>query len=126
MPKAAFTLTWSAASDTYEWSAEQGFEVLSLLPDSPAWFAWLAERSSFALHAHQGSSPALAAAVQHAPRASTPWPPGAPLPSHGAPAAGPLAQPHPAPRPGGLRQNHARGRVSRRSWAARPLSLPRR
>jgi hypothetical protein len=54
MPKAAFTLTWSAASDTYEWSAEPGGEVLSLVPDSPAWFAWLAEQSTFAFHGQTG------------------------------------------------------------------------
>src|SRR6266480_539115 len=68
MPKAAFTLTWSAASDTYEWSAEQGFEVLSLVPDSPAWFAWLAERSSFAFHGQQGSYTARLETMQRGER----------------------------------------------------------
>src|SRR5207248_11552247 len=55
MPKAAFTLVWSAASDTYEWSGEPGDEVLSLVPDSPAWFARLAELPSFAFHGQAGS-----------------------------------------------------------------------
>src|SRR5438552_8678800 len=68
MPKAAFTLTWSAASDTYEWSAEQGFEVLPLVPDSPAWFAWLAERSSFAFHGQQGSYTARLETMQRGER----------------------------------------------------------
>ncbi|TMD69517.1 MAG: hypothetical protein E6I91_01875 [Chloroflexi bacterium] len=55
MPKAALTLTWSAASDSYAWSGEPGGEVLSLVPDSPAWFAWLAELPSFAFHGQAGS-----------------------------------------------------------------------
>jgi LuxR family transcriptional regulator, maltose regulon positive regulatory protein len=55
MPKTAFTLSWSAASGTYAWSGEQGFEILSLVPDSPAWFAWLAELPSFAFHGQVGS-----------------------------------------------------------------------
>ncbi len=55
MPKAAFTLSWSAASGTYAWSREPGGEVLSLVPDSPACFAWLAELPSFAFHGKYGS-----------------------------------------------------------------------
>jgi len=55
MPKAASTLTWSAASDTYAWSGEPGGEVLSLIPDSPAWFARLAELPSFAFQGKHGS-----------------------------------------------------------------------
>src|SRR5215467_14821937 len=55
MPKAAWTLAWSAASDTYAWSGEPGGEVLSLIPDSPAWFARLAELPSFAFHGKNGS-----------------------------------------------------------------------
>ena len=55
MPKAAFTLAWSAASDTYEWSGEPGDELLALVPDSPAWFARLAELPSFAFHGQAGS-----------------------------------------------------------------------
>jgi len=56
MPKAAFTLTWSAASRIYQWSGEPGGEVLSLVPDSPACFAWLAEFPSFAFHRQEGNS----------------------------------------------------------------------
>jgi LuxR family maltose regulon positive regulatory protein len=48
-------LTWSAASRTYAWSGEPGGEVLSLIPDSPAWFARLAELPSFAFHGKNGS-----------------------------------------------------------------------
>jgi hypothetical protein len=55
MPKATSTLSWSAASKTYEWSDESGGEVLSLVPDSPTWFAWLAELPSFAFHGQAGS-----------------------------------------------------------------------
>ena len=50
MPKAAFTLTWSAAAQIYEWSAAG--EALSPVPDSPA---WLAEVPSFAFHGQSGS-----------------------------------------------------------------------
>lgn len=55
MPKAALTLTWSAASGTYAWSGEPGGETHSLVPDSPTWFAWLAELPSFAFHGQAGS-----------------------------------------------------------------------
>src|SRR5215471_16009796 len=55
MPKAAWTLAWSAASDTYAWSGEPGGEVLSPVPDSPTWFAGLAELPSFAFHGKNGS-----------------------------------------------------------------------
>jgi hypothetical protein len=39
MPKATSTLSWSDTSQTYEVSGEPGVEVLSLVPDSPTWFA---------------------------------------------------------------------------------------
>jgi hypothetical protein len=46
MPEAACTLTWSATSRTSAWSGE----VLSLVPDSQAYFARLAKLPSFAFH----------------------------------------------------------------------------
>src|SRR5947209_12262178 len=55
MSKAAATLSWSAASETYTWSDDQGGERLSLVPDSPAWFAWLSELPSFGFHGKYGS-----------------------------------------------------------------------
>ena len=55
MPKATSTLSWSAASQTYERSDEPGSEVLSLVPDSPTWFAWLAELPSYAFHGQTSS-----------------------------------------------------------------------
>ena len=55
MPKATSTLSWSAASQTYERSDEPGSEVLSLVPDSQTWFAWFAELPSFAFHGQAGS-----------------------------------------------------------------------
>ncbi|SRR6266566_9538257 len=68
MPKAASTLTWSAASRTYQWSVEPGGEVLSLIPDSTAWFAWLTELPSFAFHGQEGSCTARLEAVQRGER----------------------------------------------------------
>src|SRR5215472_13635857 len=69
MPKAASTLTWSAASDTYAWSGEPGGEVLALIPDSPAWFARLAELPSFAFHGEHGSYTARQADIREGARA---------------------------------------------------------
>jgi ATP/maltotriose-dependent transcriptional regulator MalT len=68
MPKAASTLTWSAAARTYQWSVEPGGEVHSLIPDSQAWFAWLAELPSFGFNGQEGSFTARLEAVQRGER----------------------------------------------------------
>jgi len=70
MPKVASTLTWSAALETYTLSVsgpEPG-EALSLVPDTPAWFARLAGISSFAFHGQAGSYTARQEAVQRGER----------------------------------------------------------
>src|SRR3989442_164909 len=64
MPKAAYALSWSPASRTYALSGPHRGETLSIEPDSPAWFASLAERSSFAFHGQAGSYTARLEAVQ--------------------------------------------------------------
>ena len=68
MSRAVYMLSWSAASQTYGLSGLQSGEVLSIVPDSPAWFAWLAERSSFSFHGQQGSYIARLEAVQRGGR----------------------------------------------------------
>src|SRR5260221_10913174 len=64
MPRAVFTLSWSAAEETYILSEPQSGAACALAPDSPAWFAWLAERSSFAFQGQAGSYTARLEAVQ--------------------------------------------------------------
>src|SRR5947209_4537537 len=68
MPRAASTLTWSAALETYELSGQQSGESFSLVPDTSAWFAWLAGVSSFAFHGQAGSYTARQEAVQRGDR----------------------------------------------------------
>src|SRR5437660_6678629 len=64
MPKAVSTLSWSAAEETYVLSEPPSGQGRSITPDSPAWFTWLAERSSFAFHGQAGSYSARLEAVQ--------------------------------------------------------------
>jgi len=68
MPKAVSTLSWSAAEETYILSEPQSGAACALAPDSPAWFAWLAERSSFAFQGQAGSYTARLEAVQRGER----------------------------------------------------------
>ena len=68
MSKAVSALRWSAALETYTLSGPQSEEAISIVPDSPAWFSWLAERSSFAFHGQQGSYTARLEAVQRGGR----------------------------------------------------------
>jgi len=49
-------------------SEPQSADAGALAPDSPAWFAWLAERSSFAFHGQAGSFTARLEAVQRGER----------------------------------------------------------
>jgi LuxR family transcriptional regulator, maltose regulon positive regulatory protein len=49
MPQAvAYTLTWSVVQRAYELRAVSGALVLSMQHEEPAWFAWLAQGTSFA------------------------------------------------------------------------------
>jgi LuxR family maltose regulon positive regulatory protein len=68
MPKAASALSWSATEETYVLSGSPSGQDRSLTPDSPAWFAWLAEQSSFAFHGQAGSYTARLEAVQRGGR----------------------------------------------------------
>ncbi len=49
MPKVpTYTLAWSPVAATYELYQTRNREMLKIIPDSPAWFAWLDQVSSFA------------------------------------------------------------------------------
>jgi LuxR family transcriptional regulator, maltose regulon positive regulatory protein len=55
MPKVPmYTLAWSPATETYELYQTREHEVLRIVPDSPAWFAWLDQVSSFAFSGKSG------------------------------------------------------------------------
>src|SRR5438270_10905017 len=56
MPKAApYLLAWSAAQQSYLLARRANNEMLDLVPESPAWFAWLDEASSFAFQGKAGA-----------------------------------------------------------------------
>src|SRR6266699_7277647 len=56
MPKnARYTLAWSPLHQAYELHEGQGSAVLDIVPESPAWFAWVSQVSSFAFHGRNGS-----------------------------------------------------------------------
>src|SRR5215472_10061926 len=55
MPKVPlYTLAWSSARETYELYQTRDREALRIVPDSPAWFAWLDQVSSFAFSGKSG------------------------------------------------------------------------
>lgn len=55
MPKVpAYTLAWSPAREAYELYETRSREALKILPDSPEWFAWLDQVSSFAFFGKSG------------------------------------------------------------------------
>ena len=55
MPKVpAYTLAWSHATEAYELYQTRDREGLEIVPDSPAWFAWLDQVSSFAFSGKSG------------------------------------------------------------------------
>ena len=66
MPKVpAYTLAWSPATEVYELYQTRDRGTLRIVPDSPEWFAWLDQVSSFAfsgkswpLYGTQGSQTA--------------------------------------------------------------------
>ena len=56
MPKnARYTLAWSPLHQAHKLHESQGSKVLDIVPESPAWFAWLSQVSSFAFHGRNGS-----------------------------------------------------------------------
>ena len=55
MPKVPmYTLAWSSAPGAYELYQTRDREALRIVPDSPAWFAWLEQVSSFAFLGKSG------------------------------------------------------------------------
>ena len=55
MPKIpAYTLAWSPATAAYELYQTRDRGVLKIAPESPAWFAWLEQVSSFAFSGQSG------------------------------------------------------------------------
>src|SRR5436189_2430082 len=56
MPRnARYTLAWSPLHQAHKLHESQGSKVLDIVPESPAWFAWLSQVSSFAFHGRNGS-----------------------------------------------------------------------
>ena len=56
MPKnARYTLVWLHSHQAYELHEGQGSEVLDIVPEGPAWLAWVSQVSSFAFHGRNGS-----------------------------------------------------------------------
>jgi LuxR family transcriptional regulator, maltose regulon positive regulatory protein len=71
MPQhAAYTLKWCETDQTYRVSTGQGNEALDMVPESPAWEAWLQAISSFAFHGKTGS---YTARKEHKPRGEGYW-----------------------------------------------------
>ena len=69
MPKvAAYTLGWSPSHHAYKLLESLRDEALDVVPGSPAWFAWLAEVSSFAFSGQAGSYTARKEAAQRGDR----------------------------------------------------------
>ncbi len=56
MPKIAhYTLVWSPLHRAYELHESPGSGILEIVPESPAWLAWVSQISSFAFHGRNGS-----------------------------------------------------------------------
>ena len=69
MPKVPrYTLAWSPAREAYELYETRDREVLKIVPDSPAWFAWLEQVSSFAFVGKSGRYTARKEAKQRGDR----------------------------------------------------------
>jgi LuxR family maltose regulon positive regulatory protein len=64
----AYTLAWSPAIATYELYQTRDREVLRIVPDSPDWFAWLEQVSSFAFAGKGGHYTARKEAKQRGGR----------------------------------------------------------
>src|SRR5438876_12105480 len=69
MPKAAaYTLAWSPSQEAYKLSESHSNVALDIVLESPAWFAWLAEVSSFAFSGQIGSYTARKETTQRGDR----------------------------------------------------------
>jgi LuxR family maltose regulon positive regulatory protein len=69
MPKVPmYTLAWTPALETYELYETRERGVLRIVPDSPAWFAWLERVSSFAFSGKSGHYTARKEAKQRGDR----------------------------------------------------------
>ena len=56
MPKVAvYALAWSSSQQAYALTEGEGLASLRIVLDSPAWFAWLDQASSFAFAGKNGS-----------------------------------------------------------------------
>jgi LuxR family maltose regulon positive regulatory protein len=71
MPKvASYRLTWSVKDQTYQLQETRDHTQLQVVPDSPAWFAWLDQVSSFAFRGKGGH---YTARKESRPRGETYW-----------------------------------------------------
>ena len=69
MPKVpTYTLAWSSTIETYELYQTRDREALRIVPDSPAWFTWLDQVSSFAFVGKSGHYTARKEAKQRGDR----------------------------------------------------------
>jgi len=69
MPKVpTYTLAWSPVTEAYELYQTRDRGVLNILPESPAWFAWLDQVSSFAFVGQSGHFTARKEAKQRGDR----------------------------------------------------------
>ena len=69
MPKAtSYTLAWSSATQAYELYQTRDRGILSIVPESPEWFAWLDQVSSFAFAGKSGHYTARKEAKQRGDR----------------------------------------------------------
>jgi LuxR family transcriptional regulator, maltose regulon positive regulatory protein len=69
MPRVpAYTLVWSSATETYELYQTRDRGVLKIVLDSPAWFDWLDQISSFAFMGQSGHYTARKEAKQRGDR----------------------------------------------------------
>jgi LuxR family maltose regulon positive regulatory protein len=69
MPKVpTYTLAWSSALETYELYETRDRGVVRIAPESPAWFAWLDQVSSFAFSGESGHYTARKEARQRGDR----------------------------------------------------------
>src|SRR5215467_5621199 len=69
MPRVpAYTLAWVAATEGYKLYQTRDRGVLTIVPESPAWFAWLEQVSSFAFVGKSGHFTARKEAKQRGDR----------------------------------------------------------
>jgi LuxR family maltose regulon positive regulatory protein len=61
-------MAWSSATETYDLYATRTGEALLIVPDSPAWFVWLEQASSFAFVGKRGRYTARKEAKQRGDR----------------------------------------------------------